>query len=154
MKIQTTLEGGLRVDIEDVQDWQLLDWIVADAEPAADDLADQLGNEITAQEIAADWREFVTPELRNVFFSDVEFVSHALAEARTRSDGESGSLWIAPADGMRWYSALNQARLALEAEHHFSNDDTLPDDADPQAWMRSQFYLALQSVILEEILTK
>ena len=76
--------------------------------------------------------------------------------ARSEASGGVGPLWIIPREVQRWYGALNQARLALEAIHHFGPSDGIdPDKLAPEkrgAFMRSQFYCALQSALLERVM--
>ena len=119
---------------------------------AADRLADAIGD----QEIAGDWSEWVVPELEEGFEAELGHVKMVIETARSEASGGVGPLWIIPREAQRWYGALNQARLALEAIHHFGPSDGIdPDKLATEkrgAFMRSQFYCALQSALLERVM--
>jgi hypothetical protein len=156
LKILPTLEGGLRIDAEDPGDWSLLQGITRDAVSCDGHLANRLGSLITDQDVAPDWLEYIVPDLDEAFRTDLSHVSTAIAAARVEAGGMAGPLWITREDGLYWYSALNQARLALEEIHHFGPSDgldplTLPP-GNRSAFLRSQFYCAIQSLLLEHVM--
>jgi len=148
--------GGLRIDAEGEADWHLLDMIILDAASCDRGLADRLADAIGDQEIAGDWSEWVVPELEEGFEAELGHVKMVIETARSEASGGVGPLWIIPREAQRWYGALNQARLALEAIHHFGPSDGIdPDKLAPEkrgAFMRSQFYCALQSALLERVM--
>lgn len=151
-----TLEGGLRIDIEDAGDWQLLNGISSDAVSCDENLAHRLGKLITDEDIALDWKEYIIPDLEEGFSSDLRHVTTAIASAHLESAGGPGQLWITRDEALQWYSALNQARLALEEHFHFGPGEAI-DPADlPQhsqsALLRSRFYCAVQSLLLEYVM--
>jgi hypothetical protein len=156
MNILPTLEGGLRIDVEDADDWQILSSITNDAISCDENLAKRLGRLITDEDVAPDWREFVVPDLEEGFNADVQHVTNAIATARYNCGGGAGPLWITPDDGLRWYSALNQARLALEETYHFGPSETIHLAGLPvvqrAAFIRSHFYCAVQSLLLEHVM--
>jgi hypothetical protein len=151
-----TLEGGLRLDAEDDGDWKLLQGITHDAVSCDEKLAERLGNLITDGDVAPDWREFIVPDLEAAFHADLTHVATAIAAARVECGGGPGPLWITREEAFHWYSALNQARLALEEVHHFGPAETIhPGDLPParrSPFLRSQFYCAVQSLMLEHVL--
>jgi hypothetical protein len=153
MKITPTLEGGLRVDVEDAGDWFVLRGITRDAVAGDEELSSRLGALITDEEMSADWREIVVPDLEEGFQNDLVHVTEAIHAAK--EDG-GGHLWIEPENAWHWYSALNQARLALHAIHHFESAGGLsPADLDPadrNAFVRSQFYCAFQTLLLDHVM--
>jgi hypothetical protein len=156
MKIAPTLEGGLRIDPESDLDWQVLRMISIDANEHEKDLADRLGGLVSDERIAEDWMECVVPDLREAFADDLFQIQGTIeAAAVFHADGEH-SIWITKEDAFAWYSALNQARLALEEIHHFHNEEEIDAETTPnprqQAYLRSQFYCALQSLILDHAL--
>jgi hypothetical protein len=156
VKILPTLEGGLRVDAEERSDWHLLAAIADDAVDRKTRLADQLGGLITAEETADDWREYIIPDLDSAFQSDIARVAAAIQIAHDACHGGAGALWIERDDGPAWYSVLNQARLALEDHHHFGPSEhidfgTLPPHPRA-AFLRSQFYCAFQSLLLDHVM--
>lgn len=146
MKLSATQEGGLRIEIEDAEDRELLESIGRDAESSAAGLAKSLGGLVNAEEIAEDWEEYVTPDLHAAFLADVEFINRVIAQSEE-------AVFISRDDSMRWYSALNQARLGLEELHPISEEEDGPVISDPAAWLRSRFYCALQTILLDEIMT-
>jgi hypothetical protein len=153
MKITPTLEGGLRIDVEDAGDWFVLHGITRDAVAGDEKLPQSLGELITDEEISADWRDIVVPELEENFQTDLVRVTEAI---RAAEESGGGHLWITPDNAWHWYSALNQARLALHGIHRFESADALsPADPDPgirNAFLRSQFYCALQTLLLDHVM--
>lgn len=151
-----TLEGGLRIDTEDTGDWKLLNGITNDAVSCDENLALRLGSLITDEEVAPDWKEYVVPDLADGFSADVQYVTTAIASAQLESAGAPGPLWITRDGALHWYSALNQARLAIEEHHHFGPGENInPAGLPParrSAFLRSQFYCAVQSLLLEHVL--
>ena len=156
MKVLPTLEGGLRIDVEDDGDWKLLLAITHDAVTCNENLARRLGKLIHDEEIAADWKEYIIPDLEQGFHEDLTRVATIIAGAHVESAGGAGPLWITRDDAPHWYSALNQARLSLEEMHHFGPADGVqPSDIPPRsrsAFLRSQFYCAIQSLLLDHVL--
>lgn len=151
-----TLEGGLRVDAEDDSDWQLLMGIARDAVSSGEKLADRLGNLITDEDIAPDWREYIVPDLDEAFQSDLSKVSAVIAAARMEAAGGPGPLWITRDEALPWYSSLNQARLAIEDCFHFGPGERIDPASLPpasrSAFLRSQFYCAIQSLLLDHVM--
>ncbi len=156
MKVNPTLEGGLRIDAEDLSDWEILHAILHDAKRGDADLAGTLGDLISDDAGAEDWREYVIPDLRDEFEDQLSKVAKAIESAMDGTGGGPGSIWISPADGFIWYGALNQARLALEDLHHFGPTDGVSMEelhpARRSAFFRSQFYLAIQSLLLDHVM--
>ncbi|MEY5013183.1 MAG: hypothetical protein RLY69_898 [Verrucomicrobiota bacterium] len=156
MKISPTIMGGLRVDMEEAADWQLLEMIMLDARSCERGLAKRLADAIDDQETAADWSEWVVPELEQGFNAELAFVKKVIETARREAGGEVGPIWINPDDAHRWYGTLNQARLALETLYHFGPSDAVDLESLPiekrGAFMRSQFYCALQSALLDHVM--
>lgn len=156
MKILRTLEGGLRVDTEDAEDWILLMGITHDAVSCDRNLAERLGGLVTDQELADDWREFIIPDLEETFQTDLAHVASAVSAAQLEATGGAGHLWITRDEAMTWYSALNQARLAIEEIHRFGPGERIrPETLTPDqqaAFLRSQFYCALQSLLLDQVM--
>lgn len=156
MKILPTLEGGLMIDADDPGDWQLLKGITSDAVSCDEKLGQRLGNLIAGEELARDWREYVVPDLDAGFSAEVLHVATSVAAARVEAGGGPGPLWITRDDAFHWYSALNQARLALEERFHFGPGHNLdPAELPPvrrAAFLRSQFYCAIQSLLLEHVM--
>lgn len=156
MKIMQTLEGGLRVDLEDEDDWEILLGILRDATSCDIKLSDRLGNMVTAEEVAEDWKDYIIPELDATFDADLAHVSNSISAARMESAGGPGPLWISKDDGFHWYSSLNQARLAIEEKFHFGPSEAV----DPKtlttessgAFLRSLIYTNLQSLLLDRVL--
>ena len=69
----------------------------------------------------------------------------------------SGEVFITKEDADNWYGALNQARLALEARYKFGPSEEIEDvgsfdDDKRSAFVRNQFYNALQGVLLEYVI--
>jgi len=157
VNIIPTLQGGLRVDLQEPADWLLLRHLIDDACDRSRSLADELGDRVTAEEVSEDWREFVVPDLQEQFATSLEKVREVMAKALEQCEGGTGSLWITPDLGFDWYSSLNQARLAIETRYQFGDTSLhkLDPGANPRrksAFYRSQFYSALQGLLLEHVL--
>lgn len=157
MKAMPTLEGGLRIDMENFNDWGVLRSIIADATTqVGSDLAGRLGALISKEAGAEDWEEFVVPDLRERFQDELAQVGASIESAIFAANGGPGPLWISNEEVEPWFSALNQARLALEEIHHFGpGEDIEPARLEPArqaAFRRSQFYAAIQSLLLAHVM--
>ena len=152
MKVMPTMEGGLRLEIESSSDWTMLAQIPNDAsEDLALTLPEVLGD---LMDDDSEWDDLVVPDLHLIFSSQLAQVASAVSEAQGKGDGETGELFILRKDAEEWYGALNQARLALETRFRFGPTEDITEIASfpPQkrlAFIRSQFYCTLQSILLE-----
>lgn len=156
MNFTPTKEGSLRIDAETVQDWKLLRSILVDANGCEIDLASRLGGIISEEAGAEDWHEYIVPDLREEFRSELAQVRAELDTAATHVVDGVGAITIGRENGFVWYSALNQARLALEERYHFGQSEHIaPGSLGPEArfpFFRSQLYCELQSLLLEFVL--
>ena len=156
MKILPTVEGGLRIEVETATDWMVLENIAPDA---LDGGSEKLPSRLSAlMDDDSDWEELVIPELKEFFTGQLRKVADTVHQAqRDATDPPEGEVFIMRADGLEWYGALNQARLALESRHKFGPTQDIEDlDSFPapkrSAFIRSQVYCALQSVLLEHVI--
>jgi hypothetical protein len=156
MKVAPTLEGGLRIDPETADDWHILRSILLDANGAEKDLADRLGGMVKDERLVEDWQDIVVPDLRESFSDDLNQIQAAIETAAAFPKDGTSSIWITREDAFSWYSALNQARLALEEKYRFGAEpESDPVNLQPvrhEALIRSFFYLELQSFILRHAL--
>ncbi len=156
MRAIPTLEGGLRIDVEEPGDWRFLAALGGDAASGATDLAGRLGNLIDEDSGGGDWREYVVPDLREAFHDELSQVCAAIERAMFEAAGGPGPVWITPDDAMAWYSALNQARLALDECHRFGQSADIDASGFPPqkaaAYARSRVYCALQGMLLEHVM--
>lgn len=144
MKAAPTLDGRVRIDPESELDLAVLRAVLSDARGAVGDLVASFGGGMHS-EVVDDWREFVKPDLANRFNRQLVDVAEDLANAKP---GEA--LFIGPDRVDAWYGSLNQARLALEEEHEFGDEDL--ESMDPEkasARIRFHFYGMLQELMLE-----
>ena len=156
MTVMPTLEGGLRIDAEDASDWELLRSIIVDASCCKIDLASRLGGLMSEEIVGEDWEELVVPDLREGFQDELAEIGALIESAVFNSSSGPGPIWITPGDAFPWYSALNQARLALEEIYHFGPEE----QADPMkmtpvqgaAFIRSGFYSDIQSLLLRHVM--
>lgn len=157
MKIAPTIEGGLRIDPETDEDWYILRAIILDANNCDTDLATRQGNLITDEKIAEDWQDIIVPDLRESFNDALHYVQGTLEAASAFPKDDEHPIWITRDDAYTWYSALNQARLALEEKFRFGTDpESDAANLTPirhEALLRNHFYSALQSFILEHAMT-
>lgn len=140
------------MDVMNADEWNLLSGIPHDALSCDQPLAERLGSLVTEADLMEDWREFILPDLDEVFQSEVAHVAASVSAARSQADGGEGHLWITRDDAMKWYSALNQARLAIEERHRFGpEEDFDPARLTPEsgaALLRSMVYTNLQKNLL------
>jgi len=157
MKLAPTLQGGFRIDADGPEDWIVLDAICADAvalpgPPLYDQLSENMPND-------PDWEEFVAPDIRSQFSDQIAYVSRAISSA-PRDENQVGSIAIASEDAMTWYGAINQARMTLEQLYQVSKIEDFGDldeinglsEEKHSALVRSHFYSALQSLLLDYVL--
>lgn len=154
MKIAQTLEGGLRIDPTTPEDWYILRAIIFDANRRETDLATRLGGMVSDEGIAEDWRDIVVPDLRESFADDINRIQAAIETAAAFPKDGQHPIWITRDEALTWYSALNQARLALEEIHRFESEPDPENDSQVrhEALMRSRIYGELQSYILQHVL--
>lgn len=156
MKAMPTLEGGLRIDAEDVSDWELLRAIIIDSRSPQNDLASRLGGLMSEEAGGEDWQEYVVPDLREAFQDELAQVGAAIDTAFVDAECGPGPVWITREDVFPWYSALNQARLSLEEKFKFGQTEILDSkDLPPSsqaAYYRSRFYCAIQSLLLDYVM--
>ena len=154
MKLAPSPTGGLRIDIEETDDWILLLGIIHDAQSPGFDLADHVGSAMQHTSDWQDWTDYVMPDIREGYEQHLKCVLSAIEAAQLEAAGGAGTLWITREDAFHWYSALNQARLALEDHHHFGPgadiDPAQLRPAELSAFCRSQFYCAIQSYLLDQ----
>lgn len=142
MNILPTVEGGLRIEVESATDWIVLENIALDA---LDGGTGKLPSRLSAlMDDDSDWEEMVIPELKEFFTEQLRKVADTVRQAQREStDPPEGKVFIMQADGLEWYGALNQARLALESRHKFGPIQDIEDlDSFPapkrSAFIRSQ----------------
>lgn len=159
MKVMPTLEGGLRIAVETATDWLVLEQIAADALQGGEE---KLPSRLSAlMDEESEWEEIVIPELKDFFSGQLHKVADTVHQAQKDADPAAeppeGKVFIVREDGQQWYGALNQARLALESRYKFGPTQEVSEVnsfpvAKRSAFIRSQFYCALQSVLLEHVL--
>ena len=148
MKAAPTLDGRIRLDLEDAIDLAVLRAIIADACGRDDDLASELAAE-TLPELSADWGDFVLPDLRSAFHAQLETIAAALSEV-TPGD----ALFIGRGEAEAWFGGINQARLALEARFGLSRDEDAERTGPARsAEIRARFYQMLQGMLLHFLMT-
>lgn len=183
MKVRRQQEGQPAVVFEEVEPFfvELLRRLPDDANPgdhpAARDrlFSDPTGPAEDGDDFNSDWREFVQPELRDLFRSAREIVAEDLGalprggfEIKRDSTqtiqfdpvafapGESG-FTIPDRHSEAWLSVLNQARLVLAARRGFGEaamDEELPfppfSERDFDLF-KVHFYDFVQQVLLREM---
>ncbi len=157
MKLAPTLQGGLRIDADSLEDWMVLEAICADAVslPGAS-LYERLSEKMEGD---ADWEEFVAPEIRGQFTDQIAHVSRAVSAA-PMDEEHAGSIFISEEEASIWYGAINQARMTLEQMYSisevedFTDLDELSDMSDERrsAIIRGHFYSTFQCLLLEYVL--
>ncbi len=110
------------------------------------------------QEICAEWRLYVEPELRRLFQSATETVAGDLKQLNGRERSVTNcTLRIPTQHADAWLNTLNQARLAIAARCGFTDTELCDHDRSPVGSRRDlslfqiNFYAFLQELILREI---
>ena len=153
MKLAPSPTGGLRLEVEEADDWSLLLGSLRDAESPGFDLASHVGSAMPPSADWHDWQEYVMPDIRAGYQEHLKTVLTAIESAKLDAAGGPATLWISREDAFHWYAALNQARLAIEELHHFGSGENVNplqlSAARRAAFFRSQNYLTLQSFLLD-----
>lgn len=147
MTVTPTLEGGLAIEPGSETDWEVLELITRDiGRPAhlAESLAGLMADD-------SEWDEYVVPDLTSGFDRQAGYVAAAVQDAR---EHDERVVYIKPKQADKWYGAVNQARLALEARYELSEQSDFEDAPDElrSAYFRDRFYLMLQSMLLEYVM--
>lgn len=156
MKVAPTLAGGLKIEAEVPQDWEILRCIIQDAGAGSVDLAERLGTRMRQDEAGSDWEEYVVPDLRVEFSAQVMMVEEAINAALAASGGGPGAILVPAAEILSWFGALNQARLGLEDCYGFGGDG-VANIAGMAAnrrsgFLRGRFYAAVQEIMLSHLM--
>ncbi len=149
MKIEPTLDGRVKIALNNDGDYYLLTQLISDA--SDDDKIEKLASQFGESMLDEDWDEFVKPELISNFQTDILTVSNILKKMH---DSGVKELYISKEESHAWYSTINQARLHLEENWNlseltedFSMENTNPELLEP--CIKNNFYMHLQSLILE-----
>jgi Domain of unknown function (DUF2017) len=110
------------------------------------------------QEICAEWKSYVEPELRRLFRSATETVAEDLVQLNGNEKSLRNSTLTIPFEHAdAWLNALNQARLVIAAKYKFSDVELNDHDRSPigsrrdLALFQVNFYGFLQEFILREM---
>ena len=104
-------------------------------------------------DLREDWKSLVQPELQAAFQQARDVVQADLRNATETEDG--CAFQIAPHHADAWMSALNQARLALAGENHFTEADLSADvpsavgGPTERALLQMHFYAFLQDWLVQ-----
>jgi hypothetical protein len=111
------------------------------------------------QELCAEWKSYVEPELRRLFRSATETVAQDLAQLNGKEKSlRNRTLNIPFEHADAWLNTLNQARLVITAKYKFSDDELNDHDRSPVGSRRDlglfqvNFYGFLQEFILREMM--
>ena len=108
------------------------------------------------QEFEQDWKNYVVPDLRNIFRSAQEIVEGDLAGFEPDESDESSTLRIPVKNLEAWIHTLNQARLAISARYDFTERDmerslSMSGDARGLALFQVHFYGFMQECFLQQL---
>jgi hypothetical protein len=110
------------------------------------------------EEICAEWKSYVEPELRRLFRSATETVAADLAQLNGNEKSlRNRALRIPFEHADAWLSALNQARLVIAEKYKFSDEELNDHDRSPIGSRRDlglfqvNLYGFLQEFILREM---
>ena len=107
-------------------------------------------------EFDEDWKNYVKPDLQNIFRSAQEIVEGDLKRFDPDEADESSTLRIPVKNLEAWIHTLNQARLAISARYDFTEEDmekrvALGGDARGLALFQVHFYGFLQECFLQQL---
>ncbi len=107
-------------------------------------------------EFERDWKEYVEPDLQNIFKSAQEIVEGDLKKFVPADSDESATLRIPVKNLEAWIHTLNQARLAISARNDFTEEDmerpvSLAGDARGLALFQVHFYGFVQECFLQQL---
>ncbi len=107
------------------------------------------------EEFREDWKAHVEPELQEIFQSARQVVE---ADLRAMAkDGDEFTLEFPRKHGEAWLNALNQARLAIAAQHELGEkelaelESTVIATSHDLAVLQVNFYAALQQWLIEAL---
>lgn len=155
MIIECNKRQDLVLEMESEDDCLLMKLVIIDATMPAERLANRLGRLVDVPELRDDWEEFVVPDLDEAFERELRAVFRSVDRAIGREGTSSGKVVIRPRERRTWYAVLNQARLTLEEIYQFGHQTIEELDAQgiqeqPRAaFLRTDFYIMLQSMLLE-----
>jgi hypothetical protein len=111
------------------------------------------------QQLCAEWKDYVQPELQRLFRSATETVAADLKQLSGDDKGFANRTLIIPAEHAdAWLNALNQARLSIAAKNEFSDGELGDNYRSPLGSRRDlslfqvNFYGFLQEFILRELM--
>lgn len=125
---------------------------------------------ILEEDFLDDWKEFVVDEMEDQFTSDVRTLRSDLEKAKPhrKNEGEAIAqqrLTVPLAHAPAWFSALNQARLMLDARYKFHDEqnDFVPEPENKSldeealqtrftAYQRYEFFSVIQEWIVRHAL--
>jgi len=115
------------------------------------------GKDDEAFDAAADWKEFVVPDLRTQFHEALDQFESDLKRARKKRIGLLAryQVDIPMSHVEQWFSALNQARLVLQEKFGLPGENERLSLEDMfargqwRAYFQSRFYAELQCWLLE-----
>jgi hypothetical protein len=99
----------------------------------------------------SDWEEFVVPDLEQNFNVQCKFVQMTIEAAREHN---AQAIFIKKHEAEKWYGAINQARLSLEARYGLGAIEDFEDAPEElnSAHFRDRFYQTLQGILLEYVM--
>lgn len=106
------------------------------------------------EDLRADWKAHVQPELHE-FFQSARHVVEADLRGMKAGDGGAFTMEFSAKHAEAWLNALNQARLALAARHNLGEEELSQPSPMPisnerdLARIQVNFYAALQQWLVE-----
>jgi Domain of unknown function (DUF2017) len=111
------------------------------------------------EQVCAEWKDYVEPELQRLFRSATETVAADLQQLSGNEKTFANRTLVIPTDHAdAWLNALNQARLAIAARNDFSDGELGDNYRSPIGSRRDlslfqvNFYGFLQEFILRELM--
>ena len=128
----------------------------ADDDPAVQRRIYSSPSEGREPDFEQDWKNYVEPDLRNLFRNAQEIVEGDLKDFVPAENLGFSALRIPVKNLEAWIHTLNQARLAISARHDFTERDmeapvSLGGSARTQARFQIHFYGFLQECFLQQL---
>lgn len=136
---------------------EILRWLVPSAQRGPEKQVRErffpapMADEEEAEELVADWREFVEPDLEAGFQAHLSVVEAALQNFPPAGEPEPHTLRIPMAQLEPWIHAVNQARMGLAMRYNLSSEHPAPRPTDDHAQVVRRLQMAVYDFLLDTL---
>ena len=154
MKVRFNETGDMEVLLENDLEREIFPCIERDARALGEEwLSDSMGPDFD-EDWFTNWNEWIQPEVQSAYNAQ-------LMSVRQFGTAKDNIVFVPSSHVEFWFGAVNQARMALEAIYHFSEENIPEEREDAMAYVeqwaedkqggyqRSHFYAWFQEILLE-----